>query len=68
MLLDGDRAPARERNAGLDAQGHGERQHGEKVRELFRRGDARVLQIEALGFQVGEKRFDGPPLTVAARA
>ncbi len=55
MLFDWDGAEPRRRDAGLDAERHGQRQHGQQGRELALTGDVRVLQIEALGFQIGEQ-------------
>ncbi len=67
MLLDRDGTEPRRRHAGLDAQRHGQRQHGQQSRQLAGIGDVRVLQIEALGLEIGEQGFDRPPLAIAGQ-
>lgn len=67
MFLDRDGTKPRRRDAGLDAERHGQGEHGQQGRELSWIGDMRLLQIEALGFQVRKKRFDGPPLAIAGQ-
>ena len=67
MFLDQDGMDAGRRDAGLDAECHGQGEHGEQGRDLAGIGDVRVLQSEALGFQLGEESLDGPSLAIAGQ-
>lgn len=64
MFLDRDRTDTLRGHPGLHAQCHSEGQDSQQGGQFLRIRDVRVLQIEALGLEIGEQRLDCPSLPI----
>lgn len=64
MILDGDRTDTRRGNPRLHEQCHSQGGNSQQGGQLLIIRDVRVLQIEALGLEVGKERLDRSSLSI----